>query len=355
MWCADCESIDEYFFDKTSFYLFVPTMETFGKLASMCGSLGYEAKPLNSHCIQVTLGKPDIETFLLGFFGELNGPERANTKITTTESGNEFDLNAAGRLIDAESFINRYKSTWIVEAVEKNQYESWFQPIIHTKDWQSTDRTPYAHEALFRMRDDSGAIIPPGHVFTVAAKSDLLFSLDLTARRSAIEHAAKAKLRSKVFVNFDPSSIYDPSYCLRTTAAAIDEAGIAVNDVVFEVTETNKAKDMAHLKGILAFYRSAGFKVALDDIGAGWSGLTMLNELSPDYVKIDMALVRDIHVKPKQQTIVKHLVEIAKEHGIKVIAEGIEVDAEADCLASYGVDFMQGFLFGKPCLMDASE
>ncbi|XOV79915.1 MAG: EAL domain-containing protein [Aestuariibacter sp.] len=351
MWCADCETIEHYFYDSTTFYFFVPTEESFGKLASLCGSLGFDAKQIHSHCIQVTLAKSEIDTLLLGFFGELNGQERKNTKVTTTPAGTEFGLEAAGRMIDAESFVNRYKSTWIVESVEQGNYESWFQPIIHTQDWPSGARSPYGHEALFRMRDNNGTIIPPGHVFGIAAKSDLLFALDLTARRSAIEHAAKAKLRSKVFVNFDPSSIYDPSYCLRTTAAAIDEAGINVSDVVFEVTETNKAKDLAHLKGILAFYRSAGFKVALDDIGAGWSGLTMLNELSPDYVKIDMALVRDIHLKPKQQTIVRHLVEIAKENGIKIIAEGIEVKEEAQCLSEFQVDFMQGYLFGKPALL----
>lgn len=353
MWCADCESIDSYFFDETQFYIFVPTVETFGKLASLCGTLGLPSKQLSSHCIQVLANRAQQDTFLTSFFGQLNGPELANTKITTTEKEEAFGLAAAGRIIDAESFINRYKSSWIVESTENGNYETWFQPIIHAADWTAEKAQPFAHEALFRMRDNTGTIIPPGHVFSVAAKSDLLFSLDLTARRSAIEHAAKANLRSKIFVNFDPSSIYDPSYCLRTTAAAISEAGIAVNDVVFEVTETNRAKDMAHLKGILAFYRSAGFQVALDDIGAGWSGLTMLNELSPDYVKIDMALVRDIHNKPKQQTIVRHLVEMAREHGIKVIAEGIESSDEARCLSDFKVDYMQGYLFGKPALMSA--
>jgi EAL domain-containing protein (putative c-di-GMP-specific phosphodiesterase class I) len=135
---------------------------------------------------------------------------------------------------------------------------------------------------------------------------------------------------------------------LRSTAAAIAQAGLQPSDVVFEVTETHKVRNMAHLKGVLSFYRNAGFEVALDDVGAGWSGLNMLNQLMPDYAKIDMELIRDIDTTPSKQRIVKHLIASAKENGIKVIAEGIESQEEAACVAEFGADFLQGFYFAKP-------
>ncbi len=358
MWCADCEQISKYFFDTTRFYIFVPTMETERKVLKLCESLGFEAEILESHCLSVTVAKNQIELFLMAFFGELNGPERANTKLTTTSDHNDIGYEAIARIINADVFINRYKSLWIVDSVENNKYESWFQPIIHAKDYQQTQPRVFGNEALFRIRDESNAVIPPAYVFKVAAHSDLLFSLDLIARRSAIEHAAAANLKSKVFVNFNPASIYDPAYCLRSTAAAIDAAGLKASDVVFEVTETHRVDNMAHLKGILSFYRNAGFQVALDDIGSGWASLNMLNDLMPDYAKIDMDLVRGIHQSDSQQRIVKHLIAGARENGIKVIAEGIETMEEAECLMQFNPDYMQGYLFGKPELkasLSASE
>ncbi|MEQ9334676.1 EAL domain-containing protein [Thalassobaculum sp.] len=251
-----------------------------------------------------------------------------------------------------EVLVNRFKAGWIVDAIDGGRYTTWFQPIVAASD--PDPARPFAREGLFRMSDRDGTLIPPAHVFAVAQDAGLLFSLDLVARRSAVEAAARARVRSKVFVNFNPSSVYDPAYCLRTTAAAIADLGMRPSDVVFELTETHRANDKAHLKGILAFYRQAGFGVALDDVGAGWSGLTLLHELRPDYVKIDMDLIRDVQDDPFKQTIVHHLLSIAREHGIRTIAEGIETEAEARWLRGEGVDYLQGYLYGRPAPLDAA-
>lgn len=348
MWCADCESIDRYFFPTTRFFFFVPTVETTEKLKKLFESLEFEFTQHESHCISAICDETRIDILLMAVFGELQGPEKGNTKITSTAGTTELEFEAIGRLLSAPVFINRYKSIWVVNSIEAQRYESWFQPIVAAKGYSKDNPSMFAHEALFRIRDDADVIIPPGYVFSIASDSELLYSLDLTARRSAIEHAAVARLGTKIFVNFDPSSIYDPSYCLRSTAAAIAKAGLKPSDVVFEVTETHKVRNMAHLKGVLSFYRNAGFEVALDDVGAGWSGLNLLNQLMPDYAKIDMELIRDIDTKLSQQRIVKHLIASAKENGIKVIAEGIETAEEAACVAEFGADYLQGYYFGKP-------
>ena len=348
MWCADCEAIQGYFYPETRFFLFGPTQETNGKIKTLCNSLELDFTEHSSHCCSVKVREDAVEMFLMSLFGELQGPERFNTKITTTSGSLELDFETVGKIISADVFINRYKSLWIVDSVERNKYETWFQPIVDAKTANEQAPQIFGHEALFRIRDHTGNIIPPGYVFSIAEQSDLLFSLDLTARRSAIEHAAAAKLGTKIFVNFDPSSIYDPSYCLRSTASAIAMAGLKNQDVVFEVTETHKAKNTAHLKGILAFYRNAGFQVALDDVGAGWSGLNLLNDLMPNYIKVDMELIRDIDTASSKQKLVKHLIASAKELGIKVIAEGIETKEEAACLRELNADYLQGFLFGRP-------
>ena len=348
MICVECEKIKSYFFYNTRFFIFLPTLDTLAKVKNLAIQNQWQISEHDTYCISVPIEKSQIEIFLLSIYGQLNGPEQANTKITTTDNQMTLDYEAIGRLIHLDVFVNRYKSLWIIDSVEQKNYETWFQPIVDIRKGDLNNPQTFAHEALFRIKDDTGTIIPPAHVFKTATHSDLLFSLDLVARKSAIEHAAKANIHTKIFVNFDPSSIYDPSYCLRSTAAAIASAGLCYQNVVFEVTETHNAKDIQHLRGILAFYRKAGFGVALDDIGAGWSGLNLMNALMPDYIKIDMELIRDIDISPSQQNIVKHLIASAKENGIKVIAEGIETMAEAECLEQMNADYLQGFLFGKP-------
>ena len=347
MYCADCESVDDYFFDQTCFWIFVPTAETFGKLIALCGSAGYSAKQETTHCISVIVDSNSISRFLISINGALESVELEGTKVTTTATPQQPELKDIGRMTTFNVLINRHQAKWLIASIENQRFESWYQPIVHAKTSLETP-THFAHEALFRIRDESNTIVPPSLAFKLAENSDLLFSMDLIARRAAVECAAKGKLTGKLFINFNPSSIYDPAYCLRATAASINEIGLQPQDVVFEVTETHKASDINHLKGILAFYRSVGFQVALDDIGSGWSGLNLLQVLRPDYVKIDMELVRGLHNDTYKQNIVSSLIRIARKNGIEVIAEGVEEEAEAKWLIAAKVDYLQGYLFGKP-------
>ncbi|MCC2617765.1 EAL domain-containing protein [Aestuariibacter halophilus] len=347
MWCADCESVEDYFFDQTYFWFFLPTTESFGKLAAMCGDSGLEAtqQPKNTICVNVQ--NSHIGTFLTSLNGCLAGPEFGKAKVTTTQTSAMPDIEAMSRMTTAEVLVRRYQAQWIRAAMENDSYQSWYQPIVHADSSQDELRI-FGHEALFRLFDENQQVMPPGMVFPLAEQSDLLYSLDLIARRSAVEHAARGGLKEKIFINFNPSSIYDPAYCLRSTAAAINELGLKTENIVFELTETHKARDMNHLKGILSFYRSSGFAIALDDIGSGWSGLNLMAQLRPDFVKIDMELVQGIDTNMFKQNIVKHLIQLAHDNRIQVIAEGIETAEEAALLRELNADFLQGFYFAKP-------
>lgn len=345
MYCPDCEALDRYFFANTWFWLFLPTDESTKKITTMLESTGFEFSPQDANCIATLVKASRLKEFLLSLNGELQPPELAHTKITTSEA-DTLSIADTARMISAETLINRFNGAWLVESLEKEWFETHFQTIFSLDDARKP--TAFAHEGLFRLWDESGNQVPPDHVFRVAEYSDLLFSLDLVARRSAVAHYAKAKLDGKLFINFNPSSIYDPAYCLRATASAIAALGISASDVVFEITETHSVRNESVMKGILSFYRSAGFGVALDDIGSGYSGLNMLHKFRPDYVKIDMELVRDLHADTYKQTIVEHLVEIAHTNGAKVIAEGIENEQERDALLRLGADYYQGFYFGRP-------
>ncbi|WP_100643055.1 EAL domain-containing protein [Alteromonas facilis] len=347
MWCPDCENIEEYYFDETEFWIFFPTEDAYSKVVKMCGDCGYTTHSESSHCLRTCLSSEQIEKFLIQLTGCLAPPSLAKSKIITVPKGEIPKPRDFGRVLPADVFVHRHKSGWIMNAIEQKHYESWFQPIVYA-DSSIADPTVFAHEALFRVFDDNANMMPPSLVFSMAHSSELLYSVDLIARRSAVECAARAGLPGKIFINFNPSSVYDPAYCLRSTASAITEIGYKPSDIVFEITETHRVTDMAHLKGILAFYRHAGFGVALDDIGSGWSGLNMLKDVRPDYVKIDMELVQHIDSDPLKQSIVEHLIQIARNNGIKVIAEGVEREEERALLQRMGADYLQGYLFAKP-------
>src|SRR5690606_15469779 len=127
---------------------------------------------------------------------------------------------------------------------------SALQPIFRA------DGALYGHEALLRGRERDGTIIPAGPLFAAAAETELLLTVDLIARRLALQTAADVGAGT-IFINFDPASIHDPTVGLAETVAVVRELGLKPGDIVFEVTESGEVRDRDHLRRILRFYRTA--------------------------------------------------------------------------------------------------
>ena len=118
--------------------------------------------------------------------------------------------------------------------------------------------------------------------------------------------------------------------------------------VVLEITERQHLEEILDLDERIRTLRDLGFRIAVDDLGAGYSSLSSFAELAPDLVKLDMSLVREVHLHPAKHRLVASLIEICGELGVDLVAEGIETEAERDHLAGLGCDLMQGFFFGRP-------
>lgn len=227
--------------------------------------------------------------------------------------------------------------------LEKNSFTTYFQPIV-----VANTREIYGHETLLRGIKENGQIMQPFQMFNMAKDSNLLFNLDRQARETNITNSYKNKLDSKIFINFTPTAIYDPEFCLRTTMEKIKEFDISPERIVFEVIETEEVEKIDHLNRILDYYRKEGFQIALDDLGSGYASLNRFFNLKPDYVKIDMDIVRDIHKDKVKQSILKAILDISKNSGIKTIAEGIETKEELDFVVDAGADLIQGYYYSKP-------
>lgn len=151
-----------------------------------------------------------------------------------------------------------------------------------------------------------------------------------------------------MFINFNPTAIYDPGFCLRTTFKEVRRLGIDPANFVFEVVETDSVTDETHLKSILEEYRRQGFRIALDDLGAGFGSLTLLKQIRPDFIKLDRELVDGVHWDNYKASITAHLIRMGKDLQVRIIAEGIEQPEDWHWLRERGVDYVQGFHFARP-------
>ena len=213
-----------------------------------------------------------------------------------------------------------------------------FQPIMDL-----SRREVFAYEALVR----GPANEPAGRVFEHVNDTNL-YRFDQACRVKAIRLAARLGLTAMLSINFLPNAVYRPELCIRTTLAAATEYGFPIERIILEVTEGEQVKDHGHLRGILQHYQQRGFLTAIDDFGAGFSGLNLLAEYQPDLVKLDMALVRNIDTNTVRQAIVRGILQVCDELSIRVIAEGIESREELACLRAIRVELFQGYYFARP-------
>lgn len=213
-----------------------------------------------------------------------------------------------------------------------------FQPIVDVES-----RTIFAHEALVRGTDGSGA----ASVLEKVTDQNR-YQFDQAARVSAIINAARLDLQVPVSINFLPNAVYRPETCIRVTLEAAHEMGFPTSRIIFEVNEAEPVGDRAHLRGIFAEYRRQGFKTAIDDFGAGYAGLSLLADFEPDLIKLDMALIRNVHLDRTRRAIIAGTVQTCRALGITIIAEGVESDEEVTVLRDAGITLFQGFRFARP-------
>ncbi|QLG37214.1 EAL domain-containing protein [Paenibacillus sp. E222] len=249
---------------------------------------------------------------------------------------------------DADSWISlsmqeaRLKHADLVSVILEHQFSSHMQPIVDASE------QIIGFEFLLRPAEQ-GRSFSAYELFEVARDTGLHSFLDRTARIAAIETSAVLLPHGvKRFVNFLPSSIYNPEFCLTHTFEAIERLSLDPKDFVFEVVETEQIQHMSILQRIFEVYRSHGMSVALDDVGAGFSTIEVMNRLEPDFVKIDRSLIDHCdHDLNKQQQIID-IVEMSRRFGGRVLAEGIERIEEFEFCRSVGIDLAQGYYFGKP-------
>lgn len=243
-------------------------------------------------------------------------------------------------VISASNLLEQIANRDTIELIQHGDFESHLQPIVHLDTGER-----FGYEALLRSRNN----ISPGELFRAANRFGLHSKLDQRARAEAIKatHHAVAP-HEKTFINFLPSTIYNPDYCLQHTFEIIDQYELSPDRFIFEVVETEKVQDVAHLQHVFSTYKKRGMKVALDDVGAGFSTLDMLKRLEPDYVKIDRSYISFCDQDAEKRAFLRNVRQLTRSMGITILAEGIERPEEVDVCRELGFDLAQGYYFGKP-------
>jgi EAL domain-containing protein (putative c-di-GMP-specific phosphodiesterase class I) len=214
-----------------------------------------------------------------------------------------------------------------------------YHPIVVTATGEV-----YGYEAL--ARGSLRGLRSPEVLFSVAEEANLIWELSRLCRRRAIEGMdANLEPDQLLFLNIDPHDFRDPTFRYLN----IDELGIEHPErIVLEITERTAITDYPAFQEYLRSFREQGFRFAVDDAGSGYAGLGSIANLSPDYIKLDISLISGIDTNFMKQNLVETMVTFADDHGIKVIAEGVEQKEEYETVKSLGVHFTQGFLFHRP-------
>jgi len=185
-------------------------------------------------------------------------------------------------------------------------------------------------------------------LFSLAERTELLVPLERVCRQRSLEAAAGSNSRRQIFLNLSPAAASDPEFLGPLFRNQVMALGLEPDRIVLEITERTYAVYEGLFREVLSKFRSQNFRIAVDDVGTGYSNLSSLADIEPDYLKFDNVFVRGIDRRQVKQDLLEALMSFARKMHTKVIAEGIETREELRVLQSLGVPYGQGFLLARP-------
>ncbi|PCJ19650.1 MAG: hypothetical protein COB04_05610 [Gammaproteobacteria bacterium] len=228
------------------------------------------------------------------------------------------------------------------DIVQKKQVLTLFQPIVSVKD-----SSVYGFEALARGPEHS-PFYGAEDLFSRAADQGYLEAMNELTSQLAIERFKQQSLDSKLFINFSPQSITQTPSGLLGLVRYMEEQRLSPDRVVVEITEHYPVKDYQQLRTVIDQCRDLGVKIAIDDLGAGYSGLRLWSEIAPDYVKLDQHFVQELRREPEKRIFIDMIQGLAAKLDCQIIAEGVESESDYEIVVDMGVPLVQGFHLGRP-------
>ncbi|CUA85398.1 GGDEF domain-containing protein [Pseudidiomarina woesei] len=226
--------------------------------------------------------------------------------------------------------------------IQFSDLQAHFQPIVNLHQ-----SAIIGYESLIRGPSEH-PLAMPRELFAYAERIGQSNELEIACRRAALQSYARFTHEGLLFINANPNTLYDPSFPRGMTIREAELAGFPPSQIVIELSEQFPLNNINKLKNVITQYRKQGFKIALDDLGSAYAGLTIWAELMPDFVKIDRYFIQEIHLSPIKREFVRSIITTARALGAEVIAEGIETEFELRELQRLGVTLAQGYFIGYP-------
>lgn len=253
----------------------------------------------------------------------------------------DFESNCA-KAEPSPTLSHSYQT--VFDILDQDKIDAHFQPI-----YSILDGSVLGHEALTRIVNADNVNIC--QLFRDAITTNTIIFLDMRCREKAIKKASllgMSKRNNLLFINTAPDVLADKAHSVEMACEIANQYGIRKEQIVIEITEERNNHNCQFIKKTIQAYKNAGFKIAIDDFGAGYGGLMMLSNIEPDFIKIDRHFISNIDKAPIKYNLVDSTVTLCHRLGIKVIAEGIEREEELKIVQNMGIEFGQGYLLGKP-------
>ena len=230
----------------------------------------------------------------------------------------------------------------LVQIISDSDIRIVFQPVVSLRDG-----SVLGYEALSRGPAGS-PLQSPDALFGVAISTGKLWELEQLCRTKALETAYRNRSSFKLFLNVHPCVIHDEKFKQGFTKEYLRAYGIDPSNIYFEISERNAVGDPAGFKKTIEHYKEQNYKIAIDDAGAGYSGLNLISDVHPHFIKLDMKLIRGIDRDAYKKSLVKSLYDFCCLTEVALIAEGIETEAELRALIDIGVHYGQGYYIQVP-------
>lgn len=289
-----------------------PSVATAAQAVSLGAAL-YLSKPIDMDELQKTIARA------------VRLKQMARLKDEALRLFNQGGLGPGGHLALQTGFERALSTLWVA-----------YQPIV-----VASDHSVFGYEALLRSTEPS--LPHPGAVLDAAERLGRLDDVGRRVRSLAAATLASFAPNSAMFVNLHCHDLLDPTLLMKASPLSS-----VAHRVVLEITERASLDVVPDAQATLRELRNMGFRIAVDDLGAGYAGLTSFVVLDPQIVKLDMSLVRDVDKSSMKEKIVRSMTALCKDLGMLVVAEGVETSSEHDLLVDAGCDLLQGYLLGRP-------
>ena len=256
-----------------------------------------------------------------------------------------FLMHISVRIVTNTRKNKMKKKEELLSIIEEGRIHPVFQPIVSLRDGQIL-----GYEALSRI-DGKTKIQDMEEFFQLGVHYGKTWEIEKLCRKKILQTYAQfpeTQKTGKLFINVNPLVMQDEKFKQNYTKKQLEKRGIASEKIVIEVTERNTIDNLQEFQDTMKHYQQEGYEIAIDDVGSCYSGLNVIANTKPRYIKIDMALVRGIDKDPMRQALLKGLVEMANHTSFELIAEGIETEDELEMLMKLGIDYGQGYLLERP-------